>query len=203
MSVPPRPPLRERLARLRGTFGAALLLLAVAGFTQWLLWLRREPDPDEDFMGPPRSDYVLTDFALEVHGDDGRRAFAVVAPRLVKHPALDTLDLERPTFRIEDRQGGTWRVRARRGWVSADADVLRLEGQVAVARPATEDRGAVALDTERLVAHVNARVLTSDVAVTVRQPGSILRGTGLHADLARDRFVLEHQATARYDPTLR
>ena len=68
-------------------------------------------------------------------------------------------------------------------------------------RLASKTAGAVAITSEALTALLDTNHITSDTAVTVKQAGSILRGTGLDADLGNDRFLLKQKVTARYEPT--
>ena len=43
----------------------------------------------------------------------------------------------------------------------------------------------------------------SDAAVTITQPGTTMRGTGMEADLAGKRFQLTSKVQTRYVPTRR
>lgn len=195
--------LRARLQRVERTLALAAALAIVAALTQWLVWLRGESAREDAFTGPPRSDYTLSEFSLSALGDDGTLAFAVDAPRLVKHPWLDTLSVEAPRFRLFDARRNEWHARSKTGWVRADGKQLRLEGAVDARRLPSELTTEVSLASERLDAFIDESRLASDLAVTIAQAGSILRGVGLDADLANDRIVIDRQVEARYDPKLK
>ncbi|HET7844559.1 MAG TPA: LPS export ABC transporter periplasmic protein LptC [Xanthomonadales bacterium] len=192
-------PLRERMARMERTLLAIAVLAFVAAATQWLVWLNERSGEVDTFVGPPRSDYVLSDFELDVLNDQGRLAFTVTAPRLAKHPQLDTLAIDAPRFRLFDGKRNEWLASSRTGWVRADAKELRLTGDVKADRTATRTVGAVAIASEQLTALLEENRITSDTAVTIEQAGSILRGTGLEADLNTDRFLLKQKVSARYE----
>ena len=196
----PKLPLRERLARMERTLLAILLLGLVAAATQWLVWLNGRSGEADSFVGPPRSDYVLSDFELDVLNDEGLLAFTVTAPRLAKHPQLDTLAIDAPRFRMFDGKRNEWRAHALSGWVRDDAKELRLTGDVEADRLASKTATAVAIASEQLTALLEENRITSDTAVTIKQVGSILRGTGLDADLDTDRFLLKQKVSARYEP---
>lgn len=198
----PAPSLRERLSRLERTLAGAAALATFAALTQWILWLQREPPSADNFVGPPRSDYALSDFSLAAYRADGSFAFEVVAPRMTRHPWLGTFDVEKPRFRFVDGGGRAWNAHAAEGWVSKDAKEVRLVRDVHAERPATPDLDPLTIDGASLHALVEADRVSSDDAVTLRSPGSILRGTGLDADLRTGRFVLRSQVTGRYDPKL-
>lgn len=198
-----RLPVREQFARGERTLVAAAVLAMLAALSQWLAWLERTPETADTFVGPSRSDYTLRDYQLTSYDEAGKRRFIVESPRLVKHPELDTFDIDTPAFRFWDGHDSAWTAHAQRGWVRADAKALRLDGAVELDRPAADGVTPLTLRTEQLEALLDENRLRSPLAVTVTQPGSILRGTGLDADLDAERYVLEHQVTATYDRKLK
>ena len=88
-------------------------------------------------------------------------------------------------------------MRARTGWVSAEGDELRLRGQVIAA--STDGGAPVRLATEELNVYPDAKRATSAVAVTVTQPGSILRGRNMTALLDSKRVQLKSNVKVRYE----
>lgn len=182
------------------SLAAALVLAIFAGLTQWIAWLNRDtPEPDT-YVGPPRSDYTLSDFTLTSFDERGRFAFTVEAPRLARHPYLGSFEIDAPRFRIRAAEGEDWNANAAKGHVSGDSNTLTLTGEVRLERPKGAAKPPVSIRSESLVAHVDANRITSDDAVTIVQPGSILAGTGLEADLAQKRFTLKQRVTARLEP---
>ena len=85
------------------------------------------------------------------------------------------------------------------GLVSFALDTTSSTSKSLPSREATANRGPVSVRAGRLTAFVDTSTLVSDTAVTIVQPGSILRGTGLQADLKQKRFTLLNQVTARYE----
>lgn len=182
------------------SIAAALVLAVFAGLTQWILWLNREDYEGDRYVGPPRSDYTLQRFSLASFDERGRFAFAVEAPRLARHSFLGSLEIDEPAFRIRDASGEDWRAKARKGRVSGDGKSLQLTTGVELDRPRTAAKPPVSIRAEELTAHVDTSLVTSDAAVTIVQPGSILSGTGLSADLKQKRFALKQRVTARFEP---
>lgn len=178
----------------------AVVLALIAALTQWIAWLNADDAVVDTFVGPPRSDYTLANFTLTTFDASGRFQFAVEAPRLVKHPYVGSLEIDAPQFRIRDAKGLDWNARSDKGYVDGRATVLELAGAVALHRPEQATTGPVSVRSESLVAHVDTNTVTSDVAVTVEQPGSILKGNGLVADLDARRFRLERGTSARFVP---
>ncbi|HVF34570.1 MAG TPA: LPS export ABC transporter periplasmic protein LptC [Candidatus Saccharimonadia bacterium] len=182
------------------SLAVALVLAAFAGLTQWIVWLNRDDPKTETYVGPPRSDYTLDRFTLTSFDERGAFAFTVEAPRLARHPWLGSFEIDGPAFRIRDAGGEDWRARSTRGHVSGDGKTLKLVDKVELDRPKSAGKAPVSIRSDELTAHVDASLVTSNSAVTIMQPGSILAGTGLDADLEQKRFSLKQRVTARYEP---
>lgn len=178
-----------------------VLMLLGAIATGWsLLHTRAQPVASGAAAG--RSDYVLHDFELVALDDQGQESFTLRAPLLQQTPGARTMDLDRPVFLLPDDQGHYWQVQARRGWVSASRDRIRLRGQVHGRSP-PENAREVNLLTEDLTVFPDRHHASSPTVVTVTQPGSILRGRGLEVALDTRRYEFLSQVRSRYVPTLR
>jgi lipopolysaccharide export system protein LptC len=188
---------------VRRSLAVAGLLAVLVVVTRWFADLRREPDAADRFIGPPRSDYTLENFTLTVLGDDGTLSFRGEAPRMTRHPWLGHFDVEAPAFEFHTRADEVWHARAQRARISATADEVRLIDDARVAREAGPAVQPLTLVSAELVARPKEDRVSSDRLVEVSMPGSILRGVGLEADLATERFSLLSEVEARYDPTHR
>ena len=83
--------------------------------------------------------------------------------------------------------------------VSAEGDELRLRGDVVASTTGSASR-PVKMTTEQLNVFPDSKRATSAVAVTVTQPGSILRGLGMEALLDSRRVRLKSNVRVRYVP---
>lgn len=176
-----------------------LALAVIAAAVGWSLWVRTDADTAPVAGG--RADYVLEDFELISLDREGREAFTLRAPRLNRDPAVRTLDIATPLFIIPSRDGGgtPWEVRSRTGWVSEDGNEIRLRGDVTAT--STDEAGRpLRMDTQRLNVFPDAKRATSDVQVSLKQPGFILNGHQLEAKLDTKRVFLK-DIKARYERT--
>lgn len=172
-----------------------LVLLVAAALSGWSLWKNRVTD-EEARAESGRSDYVLRDFELTALDDDGTESFTLRAPMLSETPGARTMELATPLFLLPDEQGKYWEVRADSGWVAADREEIRLRGNVEAQSP--EGARPVNMKTAQLNVFPETSRAASPAVVTITQPGSILRGRGLEADLAEKRYVLLSQVRSRY-----
>jgi lipopolysaccharide export system protein LptC len=175
-----------------------LTLLAIA--TGALLWQLRDQSRPTELLGPPRADYRLEVFELIALDADGRESFQARGPRLDRHPQLGTIDIEQPRFVIPDQDGAPWKARSRRAWLSRDGNELQLHGAVVLLGPQESDAAPIRLETERLNVFPRENRVDTDLAVTGTEPGSILRGRGMRADLDARRVELMSEVRIRHEP---
>lgn len=178
-----------------------LVLLAGALISGWSLWNQRI-EPESAPATGDRSDYVLHDFELVALDGSGKESFILRAPKLARTPGDRTMSLNTPLFLLPDKRGRYWEVRSNTGWVSAEGDEVRLRGNVRTTSP-KQDLRPTALNTEQLNVFPDDNRATSTAVVTITQPGSILRGRGLEADLDTKRYRLLSEVHQRYVPSSR
>ena len=176
---------------------AVLALFVLA--SSWLLWQWRDDDAPPPLVGPPRSDYQLIDFELIALDEAGKESFAAHGPRLERHPQLATIDIEQPRFVFPNAEGERWTSRAERAWVNRDGSELRLIDKVLVEGPTVAAEEPIRLRSQRLTVFPKQDRVETDAAVTVTEPGSILRGRGMRADLATHRVELLSEVRIRHE----
>lgn len=178
-----------------------LALLAGALLAGWALWNQRDRGPATGAADSP-PDYILNDFELIALDSEGQESFTLRAPRLERDPDSKTLDIITPVFVIPSKEEGghPWEVRSRTGWVSAAGDEIRLRDEVEAVNGAKDDETPTRIATEQLDVFPEARRATSPVKVTVTQPGLIMNGRELVADLERNQITLKDTRT-RYENT--
>ena len=176
-----------------------IALLVAAAISGWAVW--KQSDRHGPASTPAaRSDYVLNDFQIITLDSQGKEAFTLRAPRLDRNPNDKTMTLVSPLFLFPDKDGAYWETRSHTGWVSDQADEVRLRGGVNVLGPLPDQ---VRMVTEQLNVFPDAKRATSPVLVTVIQPGSTMRGVGMQVDMASKRYALLSQVRTRYEPSRR
>lgn len=179
-----------------------LILLAAAALSGWALWSQR--DKPVSAQGSARPDYVLKDFEVVVLDQLGKESFTLRAPTLTRDPNVKTMDITTPLFLIPAKpgtSGGPWQVKSQRGWVSAEADEVRLRGQVH-ADSTNADGKPINITTEELNVFPDANKATSTVPVRMLQPGLIMNGSGLQADLETKNVIIPN-VKVRYEAKAR
>lgn len=180
------------------------VLLVAAIATGWMAWRQRAAD-----TGPAkaqfRPDYVLNELELVALDNQGRESFTLRAPRLTRDPSAKSMDIQTPLFVLPPQpgqSGAPWQVQSTTAWVAPKGDEIRLRGQVRASSQDMQGR-PVNIATEELNVFPNTQRATSAVKVTMTQPGFILNGRGLDAQLDAKRIVLQSDVKARYERTAR
>lgn len=174
-----------------------IILLVAALVSGWSVWRHRTPTAASESVGG-RPDYLLHDLELVALDNNGNESFTLRAPLMARNPDQGSMEMQSPVFLLPDSEGHYWNVTARSGWVAADGNELRLLGDVVVTGP--PQQSAVEMNTAQLNIYPDRDLASAPGAVTITQPGSILRGNGLETNLASKRYQLKSQVRSRYVP---
>ena len=165
----------------------ALLVLLAAG-TQLLLWLIREP-PKDEFVGPPRSDYTLSNFKLTALRDDGKLSFRMTGPLLTRSDKDNSIYVTTPGYVMVDGSGRPWQGKSDAAWVDKGGTIMQLRGDV-VMRSAQEGKDPATITSSDMTIWPKTSKLATDARATIEQAGSTVSGTGLRADLTTQTMEL-------------
>ena len=158
-----------------------LALLAVG--TELLVWFNREHINAQTFAGPPRSDYTLTDFTMNVLDATGTQTFQVSGPRLARRSDDGSVFVTTPDYVLVDGNGHPWNGKSDAAWVNKDGTLMLLQGHVEMHREASGPTKPVDIVTRDLTTWPKAKKMETAAPATITQPGSILRGVGMRGDL--------------------
>lgn len=163
---------------------APLVLLGLlAALSQLLAWLTRPPESVREFIGPPRSDYTLNEFELNALDAKGALAFTITAPLLSRRGDDGSIHVDTPNYQLVDGKGNIWKGKSESAWVNKDGSLMKLQGAVEMHRDPTPTLKAAQFNTSDLTAWPKERRMESAAPTTFAEPGSLLRGIGMQADL--------------------
>lgn len=171
-----------------------LVLAALALLTQTLVWLLVPAEQAPAFVGPPRSDYTLSDFTLNALDAQGHPAFRIAAPFLQRKAEDGSIYVTAPDYEIVDNAHNVWKGSSESAWVNRDGSVMKLEGTVHMHRVASANVSPVRLQTSDLTVvstpdahaaapHARDRKMHTAAPTTIASPDHVVRGVGMNADL--------------------
>ncbi|MBK8286989.1 MAG: LPS export ABC transporter periplasmic protein LptC [Ahniella sp.] len=166
-----------------------LILMAGAVVTTWWVWLRPEAPPTDDFIGPPRSDYELGQFDMQVFDETGTLRYFVEAPRLARDSQRESFTIDSPRVRLFDQQEQHWLVTAKSGYIDVRGDRIDFNQNVVLKRDSKID--PIRFASEHLSAFPDAGRIETAAPIEIKARGGTLTGTGLTAELAAKTYRIE------------
>ena len=172
---------------------AIAVLATLALSTQILVWVFAPREAAPAFIGPPRSDYTLSDFSIDALDAQGRHSFSVAGPRLVRRAEDGSIFVTAPDYTILDNGGRTWKGTSDSAWVNKNGTVMKLEGKVEMHRlpgpgtaPAqllTSDLTVTSPGKGQVLSSAQGKTMQTRALATITEPGRVVRGVGMQADL--------------------
>ncbi|HSE12250.1 MAG TPA: LPS export ABC transporter periplasmic protein LptC [Rudaea sp.] len=186
---------------------AVLAVFALA--TQALVWVLAPREEESAFVGPPRSDYTLTDFTLDALDERGQHSFSMVAPRMARRQDDGSIYVSTPNYEIVDNGGNVWKGTSESAWVNKDGTIMKLQGRVDMHRIPTEKVTPVQVLTRDLTVLSDPKVKDSQQPrdrrmettelTTVIDPTTVAHGVGMKTDMTLKtvEFLSEFQSTTQ------
>lgn len=138
-------------------------------------------------------DYILKNFELIALDSNGKEAFSVRAPELIRAENDQHLELKTPDFLIPpSAEGGnsTWKVVSQTAWVSGDNEEIRLKGN-AVATTTTPQGKPLRVDSQQLNVFPRKQIVSTPILATINQPGIRITGqNGMEAHMQSQRIII-------------
>lgn len=178
-----------------------LLLLAGAALV-WEALLQRPPESAA--TAPPGSqqiDYRLSGLDVTRMGPDGKPVHRLTAQTLSHAADDDTTRVEHPRLTVFQGDTPPWQVEARQAWISADGELVLLDGDVLITRAGADDRAPLRVETRNLRVQPRQDYAETDEAVRVETDDDWLDATGMQAWLRPpSRLKLLSSVKGRYVP---
>lgn len=194
------------LFRDRSATSMAGALAAALGVSVLLYYWVAPEKKVQDFVGPPRSGYVLTNFHLDSFNEDGKLAFTLIAPHLERREGDDSLYINSPDYvlpSVKDPTAPPWKGHSQYGWVNKDGSLLKLQGKVHMDRVAFETNPPASIDTSEVTAWPKDNRLETAEAARIVQGTSTMDGVGMRANLDTKHLELLDAVHTVYQPRKR
>jgi len=185
------------------------MLAVVALATQAVVWFLAPREEESAFVGPPRSDYTLTDFTLDSLDEQGQHSFSMAAPRMARRQDDGSIYISTPDYDIVDNSGNVWKGTSESAWVNKDGTIMKLQGRVDMHRIATEKVTPVQILTRDLTVLSDPKVKNSQQPrerrmetaelTTVIDPTTVAHGVGMKANMTLKivEFLSEFHSTTQ------
>jgi lipopolysaccharide export system protein LptC len=191
--------------RDRKLASAIVLIALAAGLAQALLWWMGPAPKQNDFVGPPRSGYTLSNFRMWSYNPQGQLAFRMHAPQLERREGDDSLYIDSPVFDLASKKPGVpdWHGQSLYGWVDKSGSLIKLQGPVTMHRPPYADTAATDLVTSDVTVWPKENRMVTAAPAQMTQGASRMSGVGMRANLNDNHLELLDNVHATFPPRKR
>ncbi len=181
--------------------GLALLAGLSYGLLRWVESSLREPALAES-QAPVLTIERFRAVRLNIAGV---REYVVEAPRLWQLPSQGGIRIEQPVldWYQPDGQIREWRLQAEQGWIAADNQSVRLDGDVVMNRAAESGKPPTTITTRDVLIQLAERYAETAAPVRAVMPGGQLYAVGARAWLNQERLELLSEVRGSYEPPKR
>jgi lipopolysaccharide export system protein LptC len=179
-------------------WSAALVLLALAGASAWLVDRIDQSEPRAARSESHEPDSYMEGFTRTAMDERGHVKTRLYADRMFHYPDDDSTRLARPRIEILD-DGPPWYAAAETGFVDAKGEVVLLHGEVRIWREDAAGGRAIEVITTRMRVLPTTRYAETDDPVTLMTPESVTHAVGMRGDLRFNRLELLKQVRSRYE----
>lgn len=177
------------------------VLVLLALLSHWLLATVQSAlhqDDGKTHQGPVM---YIDDFLVTHMNAQGIRHYTLKAPHLVQLSQQQGTRVRNPEISVfQEAHRREWQIRAEQGWMSPDNDLIKLEQQVFLMRPASPGNQPVVITTRDVSVRPDEEYLETSAAVQAKTPTTVLQGIGLKAYLDEDKIELLSNVRGTYAP---
>lgn len=177
--------------------GLALLAGLSYGLLRWVESELREPAPAES----QEPVLIIERFRAARLNVAGQRESIIEAPRLAQLPNHLGTRIEQPTLDWYQPDGQTreWRLQAEQGWVAADQQSVRLEGEVTMTRAAASGKPPITIVTRDVLVRPGEHYAETAAPTRALTPDGEFRAVGVRAWLDQERLELLSEVRGVYE----
>lgn len=177
--------------------GLALLAGLSYGLLRWVESELRQPAPVES-----HEPVLIIERFRAVHLNvAGLRESIIEAPRLAQLPNNLGTRIEQPVLDWYQPDGQTreWRLQAEQGWVAADQQSVRLEGEVKMVRTADSGKPPMTITTRDVWVRPEEHYAETAAPTRAVTPHGEFRAVGVRAWLDQERLELLSEVRGVYE----
>ena len=158
-----------------------LFLVITALGSTWLLKVISTQKPDKDRVSLHEPDYYMEDFTTLSMRNDGTPKSSLYAVHMAHFPDNDTSELLQPRMELYRTTKLPMYVSADKGWVTADSEVIFLEGNVLLWENDAAGERVLQVNTSKARVLLDQDYAETDQFATIKSRRTTIKGIGLRA----------------------
>ncbi len=156
----------------------------------WVFTELSDPDTASDPASGQIADLYMEKFSTTVMDDNGRPKHTLMGEYMAYFAYNGTKEVEQPHLIVYQENRPLWHAKSERAWVSANADVMLLYGDVQIWRVNEAGVRELEIETQDLRVLPDTQYGETDKPVVIRTPTSETRSVGMRAYMEQRRLEL-------------
>jgi len=181
----------------RKTRRGIIILILLTTFSFWVSREQENEAPEPVAGLDTKLNYVLHDFELQFHDENGQHTINMHAPVLRNNPELQLGTIENPVITL-NQLDMVWNLTSDSATVTADKEHIQLSGKVNLKRRETTSGNWLELNTREIRIEVSPQTASTDESVHMFDGYNRIDAIGLDLDLKNNTFKLKQQVKATY-----
>jgi len=162
-------------------YAGKIALGLLAAITWWLAFMQQTEPEEIPAKASHKIDYFLKDFnarSMTLNGDLKQRIRSEHMQHFVDD---DSTELTNPKITMYSTDKPDLNIESDTGYISADGELILLNGAVHIKRSALKNIAPLEIDTHNLRVQIPDDFAETDEFVTIKSAGNTIQGIGLRA----------------------
>jgi len=162
-------------------YAGKIALALLAAITWWLAFMQQTEPEEIVAKASHKIDYYLKDFnarSMTLNGDLKQRIRSEHMQHFIDD---DSTELTNPKITMYSTDKPDLNIESDTGYISADGELILLNGAVHIKRSALKNIAPLEIDTHNLRVQIPDDFAETDEFVTIKSAGNTIQGTGLRA----------------------
>ncbi|MEW5008805.1 MAG: LPS export ABC transporter periplasmic protein LptC [Cycloclasticus sp.] len=162
-------------------YSAKIVLCLLAAITWWLAFMQQTEPETVTRKSHHKIDYYLKDFDSRSMTLDGELKQRIRSEHMQHFVDDDSTELTKPIMTMYSADKPDLNIQADTGYISADGELVLLNGAVHIQRSALKNIAPLEIDTHNLRIQLPNDFAETDEFVTIKSAGNTIQGVGLRA----------------------
>ncbi|MEM9243931.1 MAG: LPS export ABC transporter periplasmic protein LptC [Pseudomonadota bacterium] len=127
----------------------------------------------------------------------------ISSPQIQHYNANNKMLATTPHITSPAKSGPDWQITAQHGETLKGNQITRLWGDVKIFQPPGKNSNNIKLLTSELTYYSQQNIAKTDQPVTIIQPGTVIHGIGMIANMNTNVIQLLKQTSEKHDPTVK
>ena len=144
-------------------------------------------------------DAIINNLTVTKFNADGSIATRLITPQMKHIPNNNTSLLDKPNIISYQENQAPWKISALNGKAINGSEKVTLTNDVFIHQPASPHNKETNFHTEKLYYYPQRQYADTDIAITLTQPGTVIKAIGMQAYLEEKKIKFLNRTRGRYE----